>query len=123
MEVEAGPTSQQALGHGNKGPARYNAGFFQRLAVGRKVMVSAWIALGLVPAAARSGDKICQFRGSECLYVIREISEGQYVLVGQVCKLNIAIYLECKLTSLDFLCRVTASVVEKYAYVGMINLV
>ncbi|KAF7503304.1 hypothetical protein GJ744_003985 [Endocarpon pusillum] len=47
-------------------------------------MVSAWSALGLVSGAAVSGDKTCQFRGSKCSYVIREIDQGQYVLVGQV---------------------------------------
>ena len=91
MEAETAPTAQQALGQGKMVPDRYNAGFIRRLAVGRKIMVSAWSALGLVPAEAVSGDKICRFRGSECSYIIREIDQGQYVLVGQICKLTIAI--------------------------------
>ena len=86
-------------------------------------MVSAFSALGLVPSDAVKGDKICQFKGSEYSHIIREVEWGQYVLVGQVCKSSIIDHVKHLLKSLDFLCRVNANALEKYASVGMINLV
>lgn len=61
----------------------------RRFGVGRKLCFLESGSIGLVPAGARIGDECCIFRQTTFPYILRQLDENRYVVVGEACKLKL----------------------------------
>jgi hypothetical protein len=59
----------------------------RKTGTGRRLCVNEeWGLVVLVPAESVVGDEIWAFRGTDYQYVLREVEQGKYVVIGEACK-------------------------------------